>query len=122
MLIPLFHFGFFDREALSEGRILQRHEAFSVRFRVLFREYFGELPGQDIPEPGFFESYGVLSCFCPTTRQRLALRHVERILDFVERTGCDVVYVTQGGRWLVEADRLREMLKASIEVWEEPWP
>lgn len=120
MLTSLLHFGYFDREALRQGRLLQRQERFSVRFRVLFGEYFGDLPGREIPGRGFFDSYGVLSCCCPSTCHDLQLP-VERIIDFVRRTGCDVVYVTRTERWLIEADRLREILEPLDEDPEEPW-
>ncbi len=110
MFPPLLHFGYFDREALCQGRLLQREVRHAVRFRVVFHELFGGLPGLEMPGRGFFDSYGVLSCCCPSSLHGLRLP-VERILDLVRLTGCDVVYVGRDEHWLIEAERLLDILE-----------
>jgi hypothetical protein len=117
----ILHFGFFDREALRQGRLLQRDPSRSCQIRFVFEQIFGTLPGPGSAPSGFFSSYGVLSCVCPRASRGVRVP-VEAIVDLVRRTGCDVVYVSSEQRWIVEADRLADLLcdeGDEEEFWEE---
>src|SRR4051812_11789639 len=88
---PVLHFGYFDHAALAEGRLRGRCEPVVDRLAHELHELFGPVPGQDMPGPGFFDYYGVLSCECPSAFGSRRLP-VDRITELVDRSGCDVVY------------------------------
>lgn len=119
MFRHVLHFGYFDREALCQGQLRQSDRSRCSCLRAAFRRLFGGLPEREASVPGFFDSYGVLSC-CPETL-RGPRAPVERIVDLVRLTGCDVVYVSGTGRVLVEVSRLYELLEPPREEDDEVW-
>jgi hypothetical protein len=106
---PLLHFGYFDHSALAERQFRRRLEPGAGQLLVILHELFGSLPGRDMPGIGFFDHYGVLSCECPSVFSSVRLP-VERVVEMVARSDCDVVYTYNGEYWLVSRRDLPEFL------------
>jgi hypothetical protein len=116
---PILHFGYFDHAALAAGRLSHRSDSRTDKLPTIRQEAFGPLPGREMPGLGFFDYYGVLSCECPSAFSRLRLP-VARVLQFVDQSGCDVVYAYNGEFQLLS----RAELPASLDperILPEKW-
>lgn len=103
------HFGYFDRPALVEGRLIPRRDAGLIRLAAVFRDLFGDLPGRGSPCRGFYDHGGLLTWARPAEEWSSCVP-VITIVELVRRTGCEVVYASPAECRLVDPAELASYL------------
>jgi hypothetical protein len=88
---PFLHFGYFDLDAIRRGEFQKRDVLDESRLMDAFHEIFDNFPGNEMPGLGFFDYYGLLTCVCPSVFSTAGFP-VQKILEMVGRSACDVVY------------------------------